>query len=71
MKVSVVSRSGREVVRGGIDLPDSVRVPLPATLCSPRRGFASATWVGEGFKISPASNAPFELRFDALHLALR
>jgi hypothetical protein len=30
MKVTVVSRSGREVVKGGIDLKESVRSPAPA-----------------------------------------
>jgi hypothetical protein len=33
MKVTVVSRSGREVVKGGIDLKDSVR-------CAPSRPLA-------------------------------
>ena len=55
MKVTVVSRSGREVVKGGIDLKESVRAPAPAPLppgpldLGPEAGFHPAGFHGGGF----------------------
>ena len=50
-----MSRSGREVVKGGIDLKESVRAPAPAPLppgpldLGPEAGFHPAGFHGGGF----------------------
>lgn len=54
MKVTVVSRSGRELVKGGIDLKDSVR-------CAPSRPLASPPPLDSlrGLGLLPSGEARF------------